>query len=224
LSQIAETGPISARFQTKRLDKAGLLCPNHTRRLDNLKGVVGEMARIYRSIINAKISSAEGLRLICCLREIRAGLESVNAAEIAASEAEAAAAAKAEAQVEAPPLAINVIGIPLGHYLAADGSFQPMTEEMLKIEPPPQPQFDATSRDVAQDVVPGAAEDDEPLTEADQRELVQRLSDVITMVQQKLGDDVPPAREERDDDDDGGVFSNVRPLRPPARSRRPPWG
>jgi hypothetical protein len=139
LSQIAEMDPISARFQAKRLDKAGLLCPNHTRRLDTLKGVVGEMARIYRSIINGKISSAEGLRLIFALREIRCGLEAVNAAEVAADEAEAAAAAAAAAQTAPSPATIVIKTIPEGHYWQSDGSYAPMTDEMMRrLEPPPQ--------------------------------------------------------------------------------------
>jgi hypothetical protein len=118
LSQISEGDEAVGRYRTKRLDNEGLLSNHHTRRLDSLRGVCGEQARIYRSMLNKKISTTDGMRLVFVLREVRCSLEAVAAVE--AAEAEAAAAAKVVQSVYAPPN-ISITAIPSGLHFTESG-------------------------------------------------------------------------------------------------------
>jgi hypothetical protein len=137
LDQIIEMEAIPARFQVKRLDKGQLLCPNHTRRLDTLRGVVGEQSRIYRSMINGKISTTEGMRLIFCLREVRCSLEAALAAEAAEA---AQAAATAAANATPSTVNINITTIPEGHSVLPDGSVVVPQDASRQIEHTPLPE------------------------------------------------------------------------------------
>ena len=78
----------------------------------------------------ARVSSAEGMRLIFCLREIRCSQEAVVA------EARFEAAQAAATQAEQSPLVVNVVTVPSGYYQQLDGSFQP-SPEALQIEHQP---------------------------------------------------------------------------------------
>ena len=82
-------------------------------------------------MINGKIKTADGMRLVFVLREVRCGLEAVNAAEIAQAEAQAVQIA---ARTDPTPVNIVVTEVPTGHFLQSDGSFAPLTPEMLRIE------------------------------------------------------------------------------------------
>jgi hypothetical protein len=64
------------------------------------------------------------------LREIRGTQEAIAIAE--------AAAAQAQQNIEASPVNLNIVAIPPGHYLQADGSFQPLSPDaLLRLEHTP---------------------------------------------------------------------------------------
>ena len=83
----------------------------------------------------------EGARLMYMLREIRCTQEVIASVDAAAA---VAAAATAQANAEPHTMSVNVVTIPEGHYWQADGSFQPLSPDMLQLEhtpsaPPPEP-------------------------------------------------------------------------------------
>ena len=77
------------------------------------------------------------------------------------------------------PLSDRDQSVPSGFYLQADGSYQPMTDAMCAIAPPPQP--DAVDRDIAPAPTALKLQSDEPAP------------------------DTPAPGQERNDDDDAGV-------------------
>ena len=117
------------KYTANRVDRGGLLCANHTRRLDSLIAIASEMGRVYRSTINGLISTSDGARLIYQLKEIRGVREAVNA--------EAALNAAKEAATPVP-FTVNVISVPSGHFEQQDGSFAPDIPGHLQIEHAPQ--------------------------------------------------------------------------------------
>ena len=54
----------------------------HTAALNSLRGVRREQSRVYRLVVNGKMSSDEGARRIYMLREVRASLEAEPVPEI----------------------------------------------------------------------------------------------------------------------------------------------
>jgi hypothetical protein len=144
LTVILENNPQVGRYRTrKRIDRsAELLSSHHTRPLRSLRDILSEQGRIYRSVVNGVISSAEGARLVYMLREIRGTQESIVSAEIAAAEV-------AQANTEATPVRIDIVTVPEGHFLQPDGSFRPMPEEMRQIEHTPQVEMQMTPAEEA---------------------------------------------------------------------------
>ena len=138
LSEANEAGgPSRAKFHTRRrIDKPrGLLSHHHTRPLNTLRGILGEQARIYRSVINGALTSSEGTKLTYILKEVRCTMESVVNAE--ATEA-AVNAAKEAATAAATPFTVNIVSVPSGHFEQQDGSFAPDIPGHLQIEHAPQ--------------------------------------------------------------------------------------
>jgi hypothetical protein len=89
--------------------------------LDSLKGVRAEAARVYRSVINGKLPSCEGTRLVFILREIRCAIE----AEIAQAAIIAAAIPPQPTQVT-----ISIVSVPTNHFVTAE-----MAQQLSRGEP-----------------------------------------------------------------------------------------
>jgi hypothetical protein len=99
--------------------------------LDTVQGIVGEQGRIYRLTCNGHLKPSDMCRMMFGLREIRASIEAANAAETAA------AAAATVIQHEAP-FGVNIVSIPDNYYHHADGSFRPLSSDMLQIAHAPE--------------------------------------------------------------------------------------
>ena len=121
MSRNSKVEVLSSRYRTKRIDQVELLSSHHTRPLDSLKGVRAEAARVYRSVINGKLPSCEGTRLVFILREIRCAIE----AEIAQAAIIAAAIPPQPTQVT-----ISIVSVPTNHFVTAE-----MAQQLSRGEP-----------------------------------------------------------------------------------------
>ena len=223
MSEIAEVlGP--PRFKTgKRLDKpAGLMNWHHCRPLNSLKNILHEQSRVYRAMINGVLPTSEGTRLVFVLKEIRCTWESLDAANAAAlAEAKAAAAV----QAASAPLNISITSIPSGFYQQPDGSFAPLTPEMLQIEhaPAPAPEKPAPEAELS------SLGYDELLAQARQSGLASlSIEQLIERARQEVSASAPePAPTWSDPADDDGSVVVMHPrsrsqVIPPALTKRPP--
>ena len=121
MSRNSKAEVLSSRYRTKRIDQVGLLSSHHTRPLDLLKGVRAEAARVYRSVINGKLPSSEGTRLVFILREIRCAIE-----------AEIAQAAIIAAAIPPQPTRVtfSIVSVPTNHFVTAE-----MAQRLSRGEP-----------------------------------------------------------------------------------------
>jgi hypothetical protein len=111
------------RYVANRVDRGGLLCPNHTRRLDTLGAIASEQSRVYRATINGMISTADGARLTYQLKELRCTREAM------ALEAE-----NATRKAPAVPSKVNIsiVSIPAGCFIDAESAERISSGELLK--------------------------------------------------------------------------------------------
>jgi hypothetical protein len=139
------------RYKTRsRIDRKAILSHHHTRPLNSLRNVLGELSRVYRSVINGSISTIEGVRLSFILREVRGALEAVTAEEARIEATEAARAAAAVTIEQHKPITYNIIGVPRGCYATKEGiDAADLPSEAIEDEasapPPPVREFEPQS-------------------------------------------------------------------------------